>query len=88
MTLIFRLIIRRDIWIFHSKVFSSGHFQDQFIDIFKINSWKFSRSIPGHFYDQFIDIFQIKFQDQFLAEFDFKIDSDHFRDYKIKSDSL
>ena len=24
MTLIFRLIIRRDIWIFHSKVFSSG----------------------------------------------------------------
>ena len=23
MTLIFRLIIRRDIWIFHSKVFSS-----------------------------------------------------------------
>ena len=26
MTLIFRLIIRRDIWIFHSKVFSSGCF--------------------------------------------------------------
>ena len=25
MTLIFRLIIRRDIWIFHSKVFSSGY---------------------------------------------------------------
>ena len=24
MTLILRLIIRRDIWIFHSKVFSSG----------------------------------------------------------------
>ena len=24
MTLIFRLIIRRDIWILHSKVFSSG----------------------------------------------------------------
>ena len=58
------------------------------MDIFKINSWKFSRSIPEHFYNQFIDIFQIKFQDQFLAEFDFKIDSDHFRDYKIKSDSL
>ena len=25
MTLIFRLIIRRDIWISHSKVFSSSH---------------------------------------------------------------
>ena len=25
MTLIFRLIIRRDIWIFHSKVFSSDY---------------------------------------------------------------
>ena len=26
MTLIFRLIIQRDIWIFHSKVFSSVYF--------------------------------------------------------------
>jgi len=29
MTLIFTLIIRRDIWIFHSKVFSS----DQFLSV-------------------------------------------------------
>ena len=27
MTLILRLIIRRDIWIFHSKVFSSGRIE-------------------------------------------------------------
>ena len=32
MTLIFRLIIRRDIWIFHSKVFSSD--QGSLIPIF------------------------------------------------------
>ena len=31
MTLIFRLIIRRDIWIFQSKVFSSGNFKKNIV---------------------------------------------------------
>ena len=35
MTLIFRLIIRRDIWIFHSKVFSSGHLKTLKVDQYK-----------------------------------------------------
>ena len=39
MTLIFRLIIRQDIWIFHSKVFSSGSFHFSRIFINKIRTF-------------------------------------------------
>ena len=54
MTLIFRLIIRRDIWIFHSKVFSSDYktktkqkfsgFLVEFQDFIKIEKKNWVRS--------------------------------------------